>query len=364
MKMEVAPPANRVKGRVLVSFTRLFAIACVAALVPSSASAASSIASIDFGAPKAEIASIVKARVVADESTLLYIKTRATGGPACAPTPQTDPGVTVGWGVFDAGEFLVGDNTRDIVTTWSEAGPRVYCAWLRSRASSAFIATLNGTFTIASPTGAISGVVVPATAPRDQTFAVRVTGSSEVSRRLLWRIRPVGEPPCAVSPVLEPGNAGFEDAGTVLGSFSNQLLVHISDYGRYRLCIWVASSTSDTAPLGLNESQVWVPAPASVRTVVTIGSLPARIHIRKFVQVSAIVTAKGSIPRGVCQVQRFVAGRWEIIARGGVGSLGKCTMTIRIGRLGREQLRIAFVPKSASIYRGSRSAFSTVTVAR
>ena len=103
-------------------------------------------------------------------------------------------------------------------------------------------------------------------------------------------------------------------------------------------------------------------ATSLAHTQVVITTLPSRMTVYTTVTVRAKVTSTGGPPTGRCQVQRFIARRWDVIATGDVSAGGMCTMTIRIGRVGREQLRVRYLAQPGSATANAVSAYRTVTV--
>lgn len=329
------------------------------AMSASSASAVSSIVSIDFGQPKSEIAAVATFRTSATSALRLYVRTRAQGGPACAPTPYTDPGTyVVGYPSYY--DIAVGDTALSKVLTWSSPGAFRYCAWLSSGTDSGPIdARSEGTFTVASPVGAITAVVAPPAVQKDQSFVVTVNGTSEVSRTLLWRLRSAAEPACTAQPSLDPGTASFTKQDTVLGNFSIPITLSIGEFGTYRFCSWVASNSSDIAALGVNETTISVPAPPAI--VATRTSIVKAFAVgKRRVTVAARVSADTGNPAGRCQlIQRPPGG--GIIAFTSPNN-GVCTFQrLRVGGSSRRvALFVRFVASSG--WRGSDSPVTIVKV--
>lgn len=239
--------------------------AAAGAVAATPAVAANSIVSVDFGQPKAEIATTITARTIVDQpSVRLTLRYRPAGGPACAPTSTTDPGTGVPGMVSQP--VSVGDTLTTSVATLP-AGNFQLCGWLlRTSGADTVVATSTGAFSVASPVGAITGVAVPASVAPGAPFVVQVSGQSEVSRRLYTAWRPASEPACAASPSLEQRSPSAESRGVseqarVLGAFTQPVQMTINRPGRYRFCSWIASDTSDLAPLGINESLITVVAP-------------------------------------------------------------------------------------------------------
>lgn len=172
------------------------------------AGAVNSIVSVDVGQPRAEIATTVNVRTITDvPAARLYIKTRATGGPPCAPSPRTDPGTTLSGfdgygGDSSVGAISPGDRTQAQIITFQEPGSFQFCGWLYQDAGTfgtdVLIASTSGTFTVASPVGAITGVAVPLSVVQNRPFVVDVSGQAEVTRRLYTAWRPA--PSRAVRP--------------------------------------------------------------------------------------------------------------------------------------------------------------------
>ena len=106
--------------------------------------------------------------------------------------------------------------------------------------------------------------------------------------------------------------------------------------------------------------RVRIQSPTSVRFT----RLPASFRVGTTVLVRGVVTSTHGVPVGVCHVQRYIARTWGTIARGTVGANGTCAMTVRMGRVGREQLRLTFVERAGSDFIGSRAPFRTARVLR
>lgn len=265
------------------------------------AGAASSIVSVDTGQPKAEIATTIRVRTISEVAdAFVAIKVRATGGPACAPSYTSDPGEALS--PFYTRSVAPGDTTATATHTFDKPGTFQFCGWLYNRDTSpdTLIATTTGTYTVASPVGAISGVAAPASVLPGQQFVVTVSGQSEVARRLYVAWRPAGEPPCAGGPSLDPASSATSSStpfsqGDVLGSFTKQVQLSLSTYGRYRFCSWIASSTSDLAPLGVNETilRVVPPRPAIASLTTKGRRLTARVKLVAAGQLRVVLAGKG-----------------------------------------------------------------------
>jgi hypothetical protein len=290
-----------------VSRAREYAAAAVAAvavggLCASQAQAVNNIVSIDVGQPKAEIATTISVRTLVDTANIrLYLKYRATGGPPCAPTPSTDPAL-LSLGEIYGVTMPVGDITTTRTQTFAGAGTYQVCGWLvdRSQNPDLVVATTTGTFSVASPVGAITGVAAPTTIYPGRPFVVSVSGHAEVARRLYSAWRRIGGPSCATSPPLEPSSSlpdarGIARETDVLGAFSHPIRLTLERPGRYRFCSWIVKDSGDLSPLGVNETVLNVhrSKPKIISAKVTGRRLVAKIGVSGPGQLRVILSRKG-----------------------------------------------------------------------
>ena len=221
------------------------------------------------GGTRAEIATTVNVRTI---KSLPRTSRRAQRGarmrPVAAHRSRHDPrGLRWIWRRHQRGAISPGDRTRSQIITFQDPGSFQFCGWLYQDAGTfgtdVLIASTSGTFTVASPVGAITGVAVPLSVVQGRPFVVDVSGQAEVTRRLYTAWRPASEPRCAASPSLDPDSASYQSSdpssqGDVLGNFSQRIRVSIATPGRYRFCSWIVRDSSDLSPLGLNESLITV----------------------------------------------------------------------------------------------------------
>ena len=263
-------------------------------LAGGNAHAANSIVSVDFGNPTAEIATTVSVRTLTDvPDARLYVKIRPAGGPACAPSRSSDPGTAVPGGAFSGfgggtsiGTIPSGQNTLSSVVTFTQPGEFQYCGWLYSDPGTfgtpVLLATASGAYRVATPFGAITSVEAPNPAPVGTSFLVRISGRTDVARRLYTAIRPASQPACATSPSLDvsDGDGTLTRRGDVLGSFAETFEVDLERAGTWRLCSWIASSSGDLTPLGVNDTLVTAGTPVPAVSNLAGAGRTLRLNVR------------------------------------------------------------------------------------
>lgn len=319
----------------------LVAGAAWAGVAGGQALGANSIVSIDVGQPKAEIATTATARVITDAaSNRLYVRYRPAGGPACAPVPNSDPGTRLSG--LDFSFLASGDQTVSGVVTFPKPGSYQLCAWIyETVGADSLVAQFSGSFSVASPLGAITGTsVAPSPARPGQPVAVSVSGNSEVNRNLVVSWRPAGEPACAASPGLEPSSSSGDSsrpyrAASVLGNFSERVQLTLSRPGRYRFCSWVASDGDDLSPLGVNETTIIVLAPRPALTTRLRGrTLIARVRAPAAGRLRATLIGRG---------KRIVIGTRTLASARTVSLSYRRARGVRAGRY---RLVVTFRPDS------------------
>ena len=181
----------------------------------------------------------------------LYVLVRPAGGAPCAPSASSDAGTTSYYGSFYGdninGSSVNGNFTRRLTGTWNTPGSFMFCIWLAS-SSSAPATPITQVVTFRRPTGTISATVSPIAPLADQTATVTITGSSEAIKYVYATIRPAGGAPCATSYSADSGR-GLVSGTRVNGAFSVAATTSQSTPGDYLICLWLADSSSDGAPV-------------------------------------------------------------------------------------------------------------------
>lgn len=326
----------------------------------SSASAQSSIVSFDVGQAKSEIGTTVSVRTISEvNDARIYIKVRPSGGPPCAPDPDSDPGSYLDNRLDNFGGNLVrpGDTTTSRVHTFAGPGSFQFCGWLRAyqlppdRVVS--IATTTGVFSVASPVGAITGVTPPSPAPRGRPFLVTVTGQTEVRRRLITAVRSSSTPSCAASPALDVSadDATSDNGEELLGSFTRQVELTLETFGTYRLCSWIASDAGAREALGVNDTLITVPAP--------VRATPVKPRIASIAQRGRRLVARLAVG-APGRLQVVLIGRGKRIGLGTVRIAAARTVALTYRRParvrpGRYRLEVRFRVDNGPLARISRS---------
>lgn len=195
----------------------------------------------------------------------VWVKYRAPGGAACAPSASQDSGEPL-FREFSSfyGTSVNGAFSLQEASTWSEAGTLVFCYWLSS--SSSDIATpFTQTITFRRPTGTITASINPIAPRPGQAATVTVTGASESVARVFAKVRPAGGAPCAATYSSDTGDELL--GGTeVNGAFSLPVSMTQENAGSYLLCLWLAGSSDDPTPIAGPQPQPFTvgvpPAPA------------------------------------------------------------------------------------------------------
>lgn len=179
-----------------------------------------------------------------------FVKYRPTGGSACAANATSDSGTAIddayptGW-YGDA--TANGDFSSSYAFSWRTPGSFLFCIWLATD-SSQVVTPISQTITFRSPSGTISATVNPTTPLPGQQATVTVTGASEAPERVFATVRSAGGAPCAQSYDADTGT-GLISGQSVNGSFSVQATTTQANAGDYLICLWLAESSSDTAPV-------------------------------------------------------------------------------------------------------------------
>jgi hypothetical protein len=187
-------------------------------------------------------------------SERIYVKVRAPGGAACAPSARVDTGSylesSASYSNYFDGETVNGDYTLRQADTWNGSpGTYMFCIWIASGDNSP-VTPITQMVTFRAPTGTVSGAVNPAAVALGQDTTLTVSGVSEAPERVYATVRGAGGAPCAADADADSGT-DLIDGTAVNGSFSIPATVSGRDRaaGTYVICIWVADSSSDTTPV-------------------------------------------------------------------------------------------------------------------
>jgi hypothetical protein len=182
----------------------------------------------------------------------LYVKFRATGGSACAPSASTDTGEVVFGSVY--GTSVNGRFDHSQAYTWGLPGTFQFCMWLAS-SESAIATPFMQTISFRAPTGTIAALVNPSTPQVNQPAAITVLGASESPAKVFAKVRTAGAA-CAPSFDADPG-VGMIFGDRVNGQFSLQTSVRRATPGAYQVCMWLAMSSSDAAPIAAAQARLF-----------------------------------------------------------------------------------------------------------
>lgn len=181
--------------------------------------------------------------------THVWVKFRAPGGAACAPSPSTDSGDTLfgNSSPYFNGTTVNGAFNLTRASTWSDPGTYVFCFWLSAQSN-----TVSTPFTQAisfrAPTGTITATVSPITPQINQAATVNVTGASEAPAYVFAKVRNGGGAACAPTYSADTGESLI--SGTqVNGAFSLTATTTHETAGSYLICLWLADSSDDPRPI-------------------------------------------------------------------------------------------------------------------
>ena len=162
-----------------------------------------------------------------------------------------------------SGSTVNGNFTLRKTGTWSEPGTFMFCIYLAATESTATVPFAQN-ITFRSPVGSISATLAPIAPLVGQATTVTITGSSESPKRVYAAVRTAGGAPCAVSYDADPGR-GLVNGVSVNGAFSVTETTTPSEPGNYMICLWLADSSSDAAPVAGPQSALFtVAAPCVV----------------------------------------------------------------------------------------------------
>jgi hypothetical protein len=202
----------------------------------------------------------------------VYVKYRAGAGPPCARSADTDPATLSANDPFHVyGDPVDGAFNLQRAGTWSRgAGTFLFCTWIAS-SSSTDTTPFAQTIAFRAPRGTITATLNPTSPAIDQQATVTITGASESPAYVYATVRPAGGPPCAPDYGADTGT-GLIDGEAVNGSFSVLTTTKQASAGGYLICLWLATSPVDSAPIAGPQPQSFqvagpIVAPLSIERV-------------------------------------------------------------------------------------------------
>ena len=143
--------------------------------------------------------------------------------------------------------------------------------------------------------------MAPITPQAGQVATVTIAGSSEAPKRVYAKLRPAGGAPCATSYDADSGR-NLVGGTNVNGAFSVPATTTQTTAGQYLICLWLADSTSDGAPVaGPQPALFSVTAPCVVPAAdrfTTLASYLATLGPANCVAGAQRYTASNTYPRG------------------------------------------------------------------
>lgn len=277
--------------------------------------------------PAADIARVFTLSGTSAAPKKVYAKYRRPGGAPCAPSAATDSGEILQvdynsfWSISVNGSFSIAR-----AATWDNPGTWVFCYWLSENVD-AISSPFTQTITFRAPSGTITATVNPVTPSINQTATVTVSGTTEAPAYVYAAVRPAGGAPCAPTYAADSGT-GLISGRSVNGAFSVTETMTQSTAGDYVLCLWLAQSTTDTAPSAGPQPQPFTvlgPKPVVVKTKVPTSTTLRRRGARYSGRISTSANC--------------IAGRTVVLRRvgSGVKSFGRAltradgTFTVKRG---------------------------------
>ena len=215
--------------------------------------------------PAAGIPRVVKVTGNADTNERVYVRYRATGGAPCAPSYDADSGTHV-----FSNEDVSGTFELRSTETFSAAGTYRFCIWI---AEGPWVITspIAQEVKLRAPTGSIGATIDPAAPRPRQSFTVTIAGASEVPLNAYASIHPAGTQ-CAPTFGSDNGE-GLLSGDGVNGAFSTLKIASRPTAGAYVVCLWLATSPWDTAPIATTMLPLSIAAPP--RPPCVVPRLPA-----------------------------------------------------------------------------------------
>ena len=238
--------------------------------------------------PAADVPRVFTVTGTTEAPKRLYVTHREPGGAPCAPTAYSDSGDDLD---YFYGLSVNGAFSFQQAITWREAGPEMFCLWLAS--TSETVATpITQVVDFRRAGGTISATLTPTVPRPGATVTVQVTGNSEAPKYAYATLENAG---AACAPTYDSAGGTELLSSSVNGLFSLSMTATAPSAGNYQLCLWLAESSSDAAPVAgpqaIPFSVVAPPAPCRVpaiaRGAITLRTARSRLA-RKHCRVGAI----------------------------------------------------------------------------
>ena len=245
----------------------------------------------------------------------VYVKYRAPGGAACAPSAFTDTGEVFFGSVY--GSSVNRSFSLSQAFTFGSAGPFVFCIWIAA-SESAIATPTTQTITFRAPTGTIAATVDPRTPHVDQPATIHVVGASEAPARVYAKLRGGGPAQCAGSFDADSG-VGLLFGDRVNGAFALTATARRVVAGSYQLCVWLATSSSDLFPVASAQARAFnvlappPPLPSCVVPKVTrnvrVATMKSRLRRANCTVGKIRYTRSASVPRRAVVRLNLKSGR-------------------------------------------------------
>jgi hypothetical protein len=245
--------------------------------------------------PVAHVARVFTVSGTAAVNEILFLKFRPAGGASCAPTPDSDSaGSSYPLNAL-TGRAVDGSFTFTVAATWDTVGSTQFCLWLAPN-SDTVTTPITQVVTFRSPTGTISATINPVVARPGRDAQILVTGASEAPELVFAKVRPAGGAPCA--PTADSDTGQYVITGkSVNGAFGLPATTSQSTPGQYVLCLWLASTSSDAAPIaGPQPVTFSVVQPPPVVSSASVLNCASQRHVG---------TVRARLVRAVCVRYRF-----------------------------------------------------------
>lgn len=191
--------------------------------------------------PVGEVPRVFTVSGTAAVSEYLFVRYRAPGGAACAPTADSDSGSEL---YEFYGNEVNGSFSFQNAKTFS-SGTYMFCIWLAD-SDTTVTSPITETITFRRPTGTISATFDPVVLSPGHQGTVTVTGTSEAPKEVFATVRAAGGQ-CAPTADADTGS-NLIGGESVNGAFSVQRTL-TEDAGSYVLCLWLADSDTDASPI-------------------------------------------------------------------------------------------------------------------
>jgi hypothetical protein len=256
--------------------------------------------------PAAGVARVLTLSGTSAVATDVWVKYRAVGGAACAPSADADSGTELSFGNTSFwGRAVNGAFTFSGAEAWRAPGTFVFCIWLSAQRTS--VATpFTQAISFRAPTGTITATVNPVTPQIDETATVTVTGASEAPSSVFAKVRPSGGTGCAPTFSADVGDDLIFDKA-VDGAFSIPVTTTQRTAGSYLLCLWLARSSTDPAPIAGPQPQPF--------NVVGPPPPPQAVVPPTLVAASSTLRRRGSRYSGRISTRSDCRGRRTVVLR-------------------------------------------------